>query len=141
MEKEFFNSIGLVKVPNLGGKWKGFLRSSVDKFTDKVEVTLEITQTWTEICITLTDGKSRSISQLACISVNNPAERTLSHDYLNTPYPEHIQTMDIHRGICQLRIEEENMLRGTYYNNRQIPEPTWGEIELARVLEDHSEYV
>src|SRR5262249_22836691 len=52
--------LGLSRIPNLAGRWRGFLVSSFDGHQKHHEVLLQIFQSWTQISIFLTTTSSMS---------------------------------------------------------------------------------
>jgi hypothetical protein len=116
---KIFKKIGIVKTPNLNGKWKGYLKSSFDEHSAETEVTLEIFQDWTRIKIILTAEQSSSYSKSASFVIETPEGKYLSYQYINEPKPDAVKTMSIHRGTASLLFnEEKNTLIGEYYSGR-----------------------
>jgi len=116
---KIFRKIGIVKTPNLNGKWKGYLKSSFDEHSAEVGATLEIFQDWTKIKIILTTKQSSSYSESASLVIKTPEGKHLIYQYINEPKSDAVKTMSIHRGTTRLLFnEKENTLIGEYYSGR-----------------------
>lgn len=117
----FLSSVGLVRVPNLNGKWIGYVSSSFDEHASKHDATLEIRQRWTGMSICLQTGRSRSRSLLATITTENPTAGSLTYEYINEPKADAVATMNIHRGLARFdlsTLEDGWVLEGEYYSGR-----------------------
>lgn len=124
----FLRWIGLVKTPNLNGKWMGELRSSykneekgIVPFEDRIQIHLEVRQSWTQFAIELRSDKSSSKSDTGSIFIDAGVEPIVVYTYLNRPKPDQIDTMEMHAGTSLLELREENrvaVLDGHYYNGR-----------------------
>jgi hypothetical protein len=113
--------IGLIKVPEIRGKWEGYVTSSFDKGTDHHAACLEIRQTWTRIRVTLHTDSSRSNSLTAAILTETPDCILVSYEYLNEPAPLATSTMHAHRGTARhifRRVNGKEVLNGQYYTGR-----------------------
>lgn len=111
-------TIGVVKVPDLNGAWKGHLTSSFDGHSTKQDVTIKISQRWTQISIILETNRSKSHSLIAAIITENPTDVVLSYEYLNEPTPNAKHTMNIHRGTTRLTLSSDSqILKGDYYTS------------------------
>jgi len=95
-------SVGLIKTPDLNGIWKGCLRSSFDQHGVEHQASLKIMQTWSQITVILETKQSRSHSLAASIITVNPADISLSYEYLNEPRSSALTTMNPHRGAANL---------------------------------------
>ena len=98
-------TIGVVKVPDLNGTWKGYVASSFDEHATKYDATLRIFQNWTLISIILETNYSKSSSLIAAILTENPGGAMLSYEYLNEPVPNAKHTMHTHRGTARLTMQ------------------------------------
>lgn len=112
-----FQKTTLIKTPDLDGKWKGFIQSSFDKHSSKIDASLEIHQSWTKIKILLFTEQSVSYSESASIIANQPEAIFLSYQYLNEPKANSVDTMHTHRGTTRLTLKN-NVLSGQYYSGR-----------------------
>lgn len=118
---EFLHRIGLIKVPDLAGSWRGHLTSSYTNHTKGHEVEIEIKQTWTRLAIIFKTGTSRSHSHAGTILVENPGGVLLAYEYTNEPQPDALTTMGTHRGTAHLtlkKIDGHSVLEGGYYTGR-----------------------
>jgi SMODS-associating 2TM, beta-strand rich effector domain len=86
--------VGLIKTPDLNGIWKGCLRSSIDQYGVEHQASLKIMQTWSQITVILETEQSRSHSLAASILIVNPADISLSYEYLNEPRSSALTTMN-----------------------------------------------
>ena len=112
-------TIGVVKVPDSNGTWKGHVASSYDEHATKHDATIKIVQTWTKISIILETNYSNSHSQIAAVITENPNGTILSYEYINEPVPNAEQTMHIHRGTARLTLQPDGtVLEGEYYTGR-----------------------
>jgi len=114
---KIFHKINFIKTPDLNGQWLGFIQSSFDKHSSKIEADLKIFQSWTRIKILLSTDQSSSHSESTSIVINTPEGIFLSYQYINEPKADTQNTMHIHRGTARLLLEE-NTLIGEYYSGR-----------------------
>lgn len=114
---KIFHKINFIKTPNLNGEWLGFIQSSFDEHSSKVEATLKIFQSWAKIKILLSTDQSSSYSESASIVINTPEGIFLNYQYINEPKANTQKTMHIHRGTARLLLKE-NTLTGEYYSGR-----------------------
>lgn len=144
---DLMRDIGLVSVPDLNGRWEGYLYTSadrelilddqivthgrqIDEFT-KQETAIEIKQTWDKISVTLDGPESQSHSRAATILVNEKAWPTLTYNYLNEGSNTK-KELNAHYGTAILEyFEEEDKLEGKYYN-RPDQRENHGVLELCR---------
>lgn len=128
---EVFKAFGLVKVPDLNGKWNGTLNTSYDGYKLNRTVTASITQSWTEMIMYLETNQSRSYTLTSAILVNQPNGITLSYEYFDEPITTAPETMHSHRGSGILKLNVNNLeLKGEYYTGRD--RMTNGSIFLRR---------
>jgi hypothetical protein len=108
----------VVKVPNLEGKWVGYLTSSFDEGAQQKPTTVSINQNWTNIMIRLDVPQSGSRSTVASIFVSE-AETVLSYQYKNEPNFDALNTMHAHEGTATLELGTDGTtLAGNYYSGR-----------------------
>jgi len=134
------------KVPDLNGRWNGYLYTSgpEEKIDDeliveegkqrngltKMEAELRIEQRWDAIQISLVGPESRSSSKAASILVDDGAWPTLNYNYENSGSPSN-DDLQGHYGTATLELyEEEQRLEGIYYN--EPDRDRWGVLELDR---------
>lgn len=124
--------IGLVKVPDLTGTWKGYAASSFDEHSAKHDATITIRQNWSGISIMFETEYSRSHSLTAAILTESPTDTVFSYEYLNEPKPHARGTMHAHRGTTRLTLKGES-LEGEYYTGRD--RQNYGSLSLRRLNE------
>src|ERR1700741_3004367 len=100
----FVRKLGLVRVPNLTGRWRGYLISSFDGHTRRHDLMINIFQTWTQIGVFLTTETSMSRSCAAVIQVDDPDGLALIYQYQNQPLANAMRTMHMHYGTAMLRM-------------------------------------
>lgn len=130
---KFLREFGLVRVPDLNGDWSGHLASSFDGLEREIPVTMQITQNWRTIYITLSTEKSRSHSVLAGITISNSGTPTLSYEYANEPQGDALYPKQVHIGRARLILGQEHdkdVLSGDYYSGGE--RHTYGIINLER---------
>jgi len=117
----FLHSSGLLRVPNLNGRWSGSVTTSFDGHATDHEAYLEIHQTWTGLSICLKTDRSQSRSLIGTITTQNPTAGTLSYEYINDPKANAVANMQIHRGTARLDLNtlgDRWVLEGEYYSGR-----------------------
>lgn len=110
--------LGLSTIPNLTGRWRGFLVSSYDGHTKRHDVVLHIFQSWTKISVYLTATTSMSRSLAAEIQVADPEGAALLYQYECQPLSTAMKSMHMHYGAAMLRLIKEDCLSGEYYAGR-----------------------
>ena len=125
-QKAISRKLGLSRIPNLTGRWRGFLVSSFDGHQKRHEVMLQIFQSWTQIAIYLTTETSISHSCAAVIQVDDPEGVALIYQYENQPLSYATKTMHMHYGTAMLRLLDADYLTGDYYAGRD--RRTYGRI-------------
>ena len=116
---KIIQKIGIVKLPNLNGTWKGYVTSSFDEHSKKYDTTFTIRQNWNRISIVGEFEMSRSHSSTASIIVDDKNGITVNYDYMNEPFSYATQTMEIHRGFNTLTLKPNGKeMSGTYYSGR-----------------------
>jgi hypothetical protein len=114
----FVRKLGLVRVPNLTGRWRGYLLSSFDGHQKRRNLMINIWQSWTQISVFLTTETSISSSCAAVIQVDDPDGLSLTYQYQNQPLADAMRTMHMHYGTAVLRLSNEDNLSGDYYAGR-----------------------
>lgn len=130
-------SVGLVKIPNLNGKWTGYVKTSYsgtipesqihpdnEEESDytKIRASLSITQQWWRIQVDLRTDGSSSHSEGATLLVEDTRWPTLSYQYENTPSVDTPDGMQLHYGTTNLQLsseDETDVLTGAYYTGPQ----------------------
>ena len=126
------SKLGLVRMPNLAGRWYGYLISSFDGHAKHHDLMITICQSWTQIAVFLTTAKSISRSCAAVIQVDDPEGVALIYQYQNQPVADATRTMHMHYGTAMLRVSIEGFLVGDYYAGRD--RRTFGRICCRRVV-------
>jgi hypothetical protein len=110
--------LGLVRVPDLTGCWRGYLTSSFDGHAKQYDLMINIFQSWTQIAVFLTTESSMSRSCAAAIQIDNPEGLALLYQYQNQPLANAGKTMHMHYGTAMLRLSDDDRLTGDYYAGR-----------------------
>lgn len=111
--------LGLSRIPDLNGRWRGFLLSSFDGHVKRHDVLLQIFQTWTQASVYLTTVTSMSRSSVAVIQVSDPEGVSLTYQYQNQPLSYAMKSMHMHHGTAMLSLSAEGeCLAGEYYAGR-----------------------
>jgi hypothetical protein len=126
------SKLGLVRIPNLAGRWRGYLISSFDGHVKRHDLMINIFQSWTQITVFLTTATSMSRSSAAMIQVEDPEGVALIYQYQNQPLADAIRTMHMHYGTAMLRVSNDGCLVGDYYAGRD--RRTFGRISCRRLL-------
>lgn len=126
--------IGIVKIPDLNGQWKGTFTSSYDDFLIERECEVEIRQDWYRMSVLYRATNSESVSVMAGISIKNAAGPQLSYCYVNRA--NYDRNLADHDGTQYLLLNsegKESRLEGEYYTNRKDGQ-TRGHMILRRVI-------
>jgi len=116
---KIFRVFGVVRSPDLQGRWKGRQRSSHKENGSNVEIPscLEISQTFSKIFVRACYERSQSESVVANFAELNE-EIYLFYTYDNEPNSLKSGTMQAHKGTVKLKyIPKENKLIGVYFNS------------------------
>lgn len=112
------HKVGLVRIPNLMGRWHGYLITSFDGHAKRHELVINIFQSWTQISVFLATATSVSRSCAAVIQVDDPEGVLLIYQYQNQPLADAMKTMHMHYGTAMLRLSDGDCLAGDYYAGR-----------------------
>jgi SMODS-associating 2TM, beta-strand rich effector domain len=126
------SKLGLARIPNLAGRWNGYLISSFDGHAKRHHFVINIFQSWTHIAIFLTTATSMSRSCAAMIQVDDPDGVALIYQYQNQPLADAMKTMHMHYGTAVLKVSNGDCLSGDYYAGRD--RRTFGRICCRRQL-------
>jgi hypothetical protein len=126
------SKLGLARIPNLAGRWNGYLISSFDGHAKRHHFAINIFQSWTHIAIFLTTATSMSRSCAAIIQVDDPDGVALIYQYQNQPLADAMKTMHMHYGTAVLKVSNGDCLSGDYYAGRD--RRTFGRICCRRQL-------
>src|SRR5467141_2173881 len=109
------HKLGLVRIPNLTGRWRGYLVTSFDGHATRHDLIIHIFQSCT-----------------AVIQVDDPEGAELVYQYQNQPLAYAMKTMHMHYDTAILRISNDGCLAGDYYAGRD--RRTFGRICCRRQL-------
>jgi hypothetical protein len=126
------HKLGLARVPNLTGCWRGYLVTSFDGHATQHDLIINIFQSWTQIVVYLATPTSMSRSCTAVIQVDDPEGAALVYQYQNQPLADAMKTMHMHYGTAMLRMSDGGCLAGDYYAGRD--RRTFGRIYCYRQL-------
>lgn len=110
--------MGIVRTPNLTGKWEGIFSSSYHDFKEEMPACINIKQTWTSIFISGKFNQSKSYSISANLDTNKGARIVLRYVYMNqNNLIKSEGTMNNHSGLTTLEFFlQEGCAEGKYYN-------------------------
>jgi len=114
----WLHKANLIQTPNFSGIWSGNFYSSYDGHTEQKQATIEIRQTWSDICIVFKNGTSRSKSITAAILTKSGEGIVLSYEYQNEPGYNTVSTMQIHKGFTRLILTTPKTFEGEYFTGR-----------------------
>ena len=125
---KLLRKLGIVRIPDLSGKWKveGYSAKRKENFNAEIE----IKQTWTKISIVMESKFSKSHSITASILTHQPGGYMISYEYVNEPRANALPTMHSHRGTAILYLKNENLIEGEYYSGRD--RENYGTLILKR---------
>jgi len=111
----FVRKLGLVRIPNLTGHWRGYLVTSFDGHAKRHNLMIHIFQSWTQIVVFLTTpmSMSRSLAR-PVIQVDDPEGAAFVYQYQSQPLADAMGTMHMHYGTAMLRISNGGCLAGDY---------------------------
>ena len=119
--------IGVSRVPDLSGTWRGTGLSS--HMQTEFDVRLAIQQTWSKMSIVGRFGQSESESTgFAFVRVRG-SEAVLIHTYRNRP-TDASEDMQMHEGTAELTLRADGTMDGIYYTGRG--RKTHGTLTLRR---------
>ena len=123
--------IGLVKLPNLNGTWKGYGISSFDQHDESFEAAFTIHQSWSRISVAGRFGASNSHSVIGSVLIDDARGVVLSYDFISEPHADAEDTMQIHRGTAILILQPDGVkISGDYYTGRG--RENYGRLELEK---------
>jgi hypothetical protein len=129
-KKSILRTLGLVKTPDLSGRWKGYIKSSHDGFKEEIPATIEIFQSWTQIGVSQKTQTSTGQSFAATILTKEPNATRLFFMYQNVPEADADPNMGRHIGSAQL-VFSDGILSGDYYNCMRDRQ-TWGTLHFKK---------
>ncbi|VVD71917.1 hypothetical protein PAQ31011_00655 [Pandoraea aquatica] len=124
---------GLVKIPNLNGVWSGKMSSSNNK-NQTIDAKITIHQTYTKIRVRLETDKSRSMSRMASIEMEDPKCFKLRYEY-SAEYSASASEIHRHHGVTELVLISDDHLfdqpcQAKYYT--ELRRDTHGQMEFVR---------
>lgn len=133
-----FYKIGIVKIPNLSGKWNGYIISSKQP-QQKIAATITIYQTYSNIRIRLETQYARSLSLMAAFEMVDPICFNLNYEYLSeyrSPQGDIVR----HYGVTRLALKSDNNKfdgeqRGFYYTEKN--RDAFGEVVLENKVKEN----
>lgn len=139
---KFLRRIGLVRTPDFNGEWEGKFQSSLTLGTE-LAGKLEVSQTWTKICLFFTGTDNRCHSQVAAIYSYNPNRWNFSWQYQSTvidrSIAEHSGTDRIHHGTSMVVATNKgadfpNQMDGHYYTDEK--RKSYGKVSFIKKVTD-----
>lgn len=125
--------MGIVRIPNLNGRWKGTFTSSYDKYSIDRECEVIIQQDWYKMSVLYRAANSESVSVMAGVSIKNAAGPQLSYCYVNRAnYDRNLADHDGTQYLLVKKSDGETRLEGDYYTNRKDGQ-TRGHMVLTRI--------
>ena len=121
--------LGLIRLPNLNGKWVGAVESSYNQDGRAHSVSVVVMQRWSKVLVRLETENSRSHSVMASLRTVDLPNPELSYQFVNEPKSNAPGTMGMHRGTATLELIGSG-LEGDYYSGRGRGEV--GTIKLRR---------
>ena len=121
--------LGLIRLPNLNGKWVGAVESSYNQDGRAHSVSVVVMQRWSKVLVRLETENSRSHSVMASLRTVDLPNPELSYQFVNEPKSNAPGTMGMHRGTATLELIGSS-LAGDYYTGRGRGEV--GTIKLRR---------
>lgn len=99
-------SWGIIKIPNLNGKWLVMIESSESK--NDIKANVNITQTYSKIKVRLTTNYSTSLSSMANIEMVDPTSFKLRYEYTAEFQKDKHSEIKRHYGVTSVFLESEN---------------------------------
>lgn len=129
---KIIRSVTPTRVPNLEGKWTGYIKSSFDEHDTKSGIELEIKQRWTNMELKMETDTSSSYSYAASIRTDEFQDTFLNYTYQNKPEPDANADMEKHEGTAVLTFKDGSKpsLDGYYFTGRG--RGTYGKICLEK---------
>ena len=109
--------LGLIRLPNLNGKWVGAVESSYNQDGRAHSVSVVVMQRWSKVLVRLETENSRSHSVMASLRTVDLPNPELSYQFVNEPKSNAPGTMGMHRGTATLELIGSG-LEGDYYSGR-----------------------
>ena len=110
----FLYSFGILRIPNLNGKWIVMVKSS--KVNENLYSEVNITQTYSKIRIRLNTNLSSSVSTMANIEMVDSTYFELRYEYSAKFQKDENSEVLQHYGVTNLSLESEN---GKFENSQK----------------------
>lgn len=128
------NTLGLSKIPDLNGYWKGTINRDGEKSPH--EMTLKITQTYSRVSMTTKTAQSNgdSIKSFFMCDENHSSFQLINYWRCKTSKRDDTGKEEFH-GCSQIRISDDNgllILEDTYFTDRTPPTKGIGEFRKQR---------
>lgn len=134
---KWIRRLGIIKTPDLNGRWKGKLYSSYHEFKedDSLPAILTIKQTWSKIYIRGQFSNSKSLSYTTSIKVLDDGKTKVFYSYRNDKKPEYYdKDFSDHKGYGELEFNDKvEKIEGIYFNN-PTNNPNHGKLFLEKYL-------
>lgn len=120
----------LIPIPDLNGKWTGWLKYEREGQERKRQFSANIKQTLFSIIIELETKESSSRNFCGTFDIDKDKHlKDLIYSYMNEPKASLRDRSPIHYGTARLSINEDNtLMKGEYWTSRQ----TKGEMTLKK---------
>ena len=109
--------LGLIRLPNLNGKWVGAVESSYNQDGRAHSVSVVVMQRWSKMVLRFEAEHSRSTSTTGRLRTAELPNPELSYQFVNEPKSNAPGTMGMHRGTATLELIGSG-LEGDYYSGR-----------------------
>jgi hypothetical protein len=130
----FFYKLGIIRIPNLNGRWIGYITSARRDY--RIPVVIMIYQTYSRIRVRLeTESKeASSLSLMASLEMVDPNCFNLNYEYLSETKSSS-GGINRHYGVTRLTLKSENdkfegEQRGFFYTDRE--RNSYGDVAISR---------
>jgi hypothetical protein len=129
----------IIKTPDLNGKYKAVLKSSIDKFGAEYQGTLKIEQNWTTISLYLESKQASSISLMGNIQMVSSSVFKIEWEYRSEKKPEFKEQgkESIHYGLTRLTFNsatDDSLFKGDYFTEPN--HDSYGSMEMSLIPEE-----
>jgi hypothetical protein len=126
-----FRMLGIVKLPNLNGRWSGYFTGPGEHSQQRLEAHITIKQTWTEMSVIFEPLHSRAYSLTGAILTDDPYGIVLTYLFQNEPSVSAQSGLRSHRGAMRLVLRDDGeAFGGEYFTGRD--QQTYGEAQFRR---------
>ncbi len=128
---KLLSAANFFKTPNVSGEYGGHLQSSRDNQQTSIDITIKITQTLSNIKVSLQTSQSTSKSEMAAIVIDESDGPLLIYEFINDHRKVADPGLTIHRGLTRLTFNKKNKtLKGIYYTSPE--RGNYGTISVTR---------